>query len=191
MVDVLSQILRLEDNDQAQALSGKRDEHLRLLEEAFGVKIVARGLDLIISGPEEAVAKAKNALQNMAGLGSSLTNHDVYYAIKMSDNGESAPLQELNAGIVVVTHRGHRIRPKTAGQRRYISAMATHDIRVQHRPGRYGQNVPGHGPSGGQPEEERSGAARFDASRGGSRRAPWVFAWGSAGQGGPLPAPPV
>ncbi|HAI52212.1 MAG: PhoH family protein [Limnochordia bacterium] len=128
MVDVLSQILRLEDNDQAQALSGKRDEHLRLLEEAFGVKIVARGLDLIISGPEEAVAKAKNALQNMAGLGSSLTNHDVYYAIKMSDNGESAPLQELNAGIVVVTHRGHRIRPKTAGQRRYISAMATHDI---------------------------------------------------------------
>ena len=43
MVDVLSQILRLRDNDQAQALSGKRDEYLRLLEEAFGVKIVARG----------------------------------------------------------------------------------------------------------------------------------------------------
>ena len=58
MVDVLSLILRLEDNDQAQARSGKRDEHLRLLEEAFGVKSVARGLDRIISVPEESVAKA-------------------------------------------------------------------------------------------------------------------------------------
>jgi phosphate starvation-inducible PhoH-like protein len=123
----LSQILRLRDNDQAQALSGKRDEYLRLLEEAFDVKIVARGLDLIISGPDEAVAKVKVALESMAELGSSLTNHDVYYAIKMSNNGGSAP-QDLNSGLVVVTHRGHRIRPKTAGQKRYIAAMASHDI---------------------------------------------------------------
>jgi len=108
-------------------LSGKRDEYLKLLEEAFDVKIVARGLDLIISGPDEAVAKVKVALESMAELGSSLTNHDVYYAIKMSNNGGSAP-QDLNSGLVVVTHRGHRIRPKTAGQKRYIAAMASHDI---------------------------------------------------------------
>lgn len=123
----MSQILRLRDNDQAQALSGKRDEYLKLLEEAFDVKIVARGLDLIINGPDEAVAKVKVALESMAELGSSLTNHDVYYAIKMSNNGGSAP-QDLNSGLVVVTHRGHRIRPKTAGQKRYIAAMASHDI---------------------------------------------------------------
>lgn len=123
----MSQILRLRDNDQAQALSGKRDEYLKLLEEAFDVKIVARGLDLIISGPDEAVAKVKVALESMAELGCSLTNHDVYYAIKMSNNGGSAP-QDLNSGLVVVTHRGHRIRPKTAGQKRYIAAMASHDI---------------------------------------------------------------
>ncbi|HHW73498.1 MAG TPA: PhoH family protein [Firmicutes bacterium] len=123
----MSQILRLRDNDQAQALSGKRDEYLRLLEEAFDVKIVARGLDLIINGSDEAVAKVKVALESMAELGSSLTNHDVYYAIKMSNNGGSAP-QDLNSGLVVVTHRGHRIRPKTAGQKRYIAAMASHDI---------------------------------------------------------------
>lgn len=123
----MSQILRLRDNDQAQVLSGKRDEYLRLLEEAFDVKIVARGLDLIINGSDEAVAKVKVALESMAELGSSLTNHDVYYAIKMSNNGGSAP-QDLNSGLVVVTHRGHRIRPKTAGQKRYIAAMASHDI---------------------------------------------------------------
>jgi phosphate starvation-inducible PhoH-like protein len=128
MVDVLSQILRLRDNDQAQALSGKADEYLRLLEEAFGLKIAARGLELIISGSDEAVAKTKHALQNMAGLGSSITNHDVYYAIKLSANGDFTPLHELNSGVVVVTHRGQKIRPKTAGQRRYITSIANHDI---------------------------------------------------------------
>jgi phosphate starvation-inducible PhoH-like protein len=120
--------LRLRDNDQAQALSGKADEYLRLLEEAFGVKIAARGLELIISGSDEAVAKTKHALQNMAGLGSSITNHDVYYAIKLSANGDFTPLHELNSGVVVVTHRGQKIRPKTAGQRRYITSIANHDI---------------------------------------------------------------
>ena len=128
MVDVLSQILRLRDNDQAQAISGKRDENLRLLESAFDVKIVPRGLELFISGSDEAIAKTKRALQNMAGLGSNLTNHDVYYAIKLSDNGDSTALRELSSGIVVSTHRGQKIRPKTSGQRRYMQAIAENDI---------------------------------------------------------------
>lgn len=124
----MSQILRLRDNDQAQAISGKRDENLRLLESAFDVKIVPRGLELFISGSDEAIAKTKRALQNMAGLGSNLTNHDVYYAIKLSDNGDSTALRELSSGIVVSTHRGQKIRPKTSGQRRYMQAIAENDI---------------------------------------------------------------
>ena len=124
----MSQILRLRDNDQAQALSGKRDEYLRLLEAAFDVKIVPRGLDLLISGPDEGINKTKKALQNMAGLGSNLTNHDVYYAIKLIDNGDATALNELSSGVVVTTHRGQKIRAKTSGQRRYINAIARNDI---------------------------------------------------------------
>src|SRR5690554_529773 len=122
MVDRLSQILRLRDNEQAQMVSGKRDENLRLVESAFNVKIVPRGLELLISGSEEAVIKTKQVLENIASLGS-LTSHDVYYAIKLSENGDSTSLQELSSGIVVTTHRGQQIRPKTAGQRRYIEAI--------------------------------------------------------------------
>jgi phosphate starvation-inducible PhoH-like protein len=128
MVDALSQIIRLRDNEHAQAVSGKRDENLRLIEAAFDVKIVPRGLDLLISGSDEAVAKTKKALTNIASLGTDLTSHDVYYAIKLSENGDSTALNELSAGIVVTTHRGKMIRPKTAGQRRYIGAIARNDI---------------------------------------------------------------
>jgi phosphate starvation-inducible PhoH-like protein len=124
----LSQILRLRDNEQAQAVSGKRDENLRLVEAAFNVKIVPRGLDLLISGGEEAVAKTKRVLENIASVGTNLTSHDVYYAIKLSENGDSTNLYELSSGVVVSTHRGQQIRPKTAGQRRYIETIKQNDI---------------------------------------------------------------
>src|SRR5690554_140857 len=128
MVDALSQILRLRDNEHAQAVSGKRDENLRLVESAFGVKIVPRGLELLISGSDEAVSKTKKALTNIASLGTNLTSHDVYYAIQLSENGESTDLNELSADVVVATHRGKIIRPKTSGQRRYIGAISRNDI---------------------------------------------------------------
>lgn len=124
----MSQILRLRDNEQAQAVSGKRDENLRLVEAAFNVKIVPRGLDLLISGGEEAVAKTKRVLENIASVATNLTSHDVYYAIKLSENGDSTNLYELSSGVVVSTHRGQQIRPKTAGQRRYIETIKQNDI---------------------------------------------------------------
>ncbi|MCK9525878.1 MAG: PhoH family protein [Limnochordia bacterium] len=128
MVDALSQILRLRDNEQAQAVSGKRDENLRLVESAFGVKIVPRGLELLISGSDEAVTKTIKALTNISSLGTDLTSHDVYYAIRLSENGESTDLNELSTDVVVATHRGKIIRPKTAGQRRYIRAISRNGI---------------------------------------------------------------
>lgn len=128
MVDALSQIVRLRDNEQAQAVSGKRDENLRLLEAAFDVRIIPRGLDLLLSGTDEAVSKTKRVLHNIASLSPNLTSHDVHYAIKLSENGETTSLEELSSGVVVSTHRGQTIRPKTAGQRRYISLTQKNDI---------------------------------------------------------------
>lgn len=128
MVDLLSQILRLRDNEQAQVVSGKRDENLRLVENAFDVKIMPRGLELIISGSEEGISKTKKVLTNIASLGNNLTSHDVYYAIRLSKNGEDTDLGGLSNGIVVTTHRGHKIRPKTSGQQKYIGTIRRKDI---------------------------------------------------------------
>lgn len=124
----MNQILRLRDNEQAQIVSGKQDENLRLVEDAFKVKIVPRGLELIISGSEEGISKTRQVLANIASLGNNLTSHDVYYAIKLSKNGENTNLRELSNGVVVTTHRGHKIRPKTSGQDKYIEAIRQNDI---------------------------------------------------------------
>lgn len=128
MVDGLSQILRLRNNEQAQVVAGKRDENLRLIESAFGVKIVPRGLELLVSGQKDAVTKAQQVLVNIAELGPKLTSHDVYYAIQLSENGENTSLQKLRTDVVVNTHRGFKIKPKTIGQREYVEALQKNDI---------------------------------------------------------------
>lgn len=124
----MSQTLRLRDNEQAQIVSGKHDENLRLVESALNVKIVPRGLDLLINGSDDAVEKACRVLQNIAALGNNLTSHDVYYAIQLVENGETTTIKDISAGTVVVTHRGRQIRPKTTGQKKYVDAILQNDI---------------------------------------------------------------
>ncbi len=103
---------------------------MRLIENAFGgVVIVPRGLELSISGPPLRVEQAKLVLENIASLGPGLSSHDVYYAIRLSENGDYTLLRELSSGTVVVTHRGGKqIRPKTAGQRKYVQSITENDI---------------------------------------------------------------
>ena len=125
---VLTETFYLQDNEQAQIVSGKHDAHLRLIESALNVRIVPRGLELAISGDSAEVSKAAWVLRNIASLGPNLTGHDVHYAIKLAEAGEKTTLQEIGQETVVTTHRGKQIRAKTAGQRRYIEAIAANDI---------------------------------------------------------------
>ncbi len=118
----------LSDNEQAQIVSGKNDAHLRLIESALNVRIIPRGLELAISGGKAEVSKATRVLRNIASLGPELTGHDVHYAIKLAESGDNTSLQEIGNETVVTTYRGKQIRPKTAGQRKYIKAIAEHDI---------------------------------------------------------------
>ena len=125
---VLTETFYLRDNEQAQIVSGKHDAHLRMIEAALNVRIVPRGLELAISGDTTEVSKAAWVLRNLASLGPDLTGHDVHYAIKLAETGDRTTLQEISGETVVTTHRGKQIRPKTTGQRRYISAIAENDI---------------------------------------------------------------
>ena len=53
------QTLSLRNNQEALALFGKHDQHLRRIEQALGIAIVARGAELKLSGADEgAVADA-------------------------------------------------------------------------------------------------------------------------------------
>ena len=116
-------VFSLSDIAQAQTISGKGDENLRWLEAQYGIKVIPRGIDLILSGDVEGGEKVRQILENVAGLKRDITAHDFHYASTLIDAGSGASLKEINSEVVVTTARGRQIYPRTEGQKHYVQAI--------------------------------------------------------------------
>jgi phosphate starvation-inducible PhoH-like protein len=118
--------LTLDNRDEALLLFGARDQHLRLLRDALGVRFVARGETLQILGSEEAVGVAERTvtqLQQMLRQQGKLTPEDVRTVIDVVRHGGDR-LGPQAAGAV----EGRYVRPRTDGQGRYVRAMLQNDL---------------------------------------------------------------
>jgi phosphate starvation-inducible protein PhoH and related proteins len=109
-------------------LLGQRDELLRLIEEAFdGSRIVVRGNEITIEGEEaERVGRLFDELVTLLEQGQRLDAGDVGRTITMVKDDVS-PAEVLTTE-VLRSARGRTVRPKTAGQKRYTDAIATHVV---------------------------------------------------------------
>lgn len=121
-------VFTLADIAQAQAVSGKGDENLRWLENQYGIRVIPRGIDLILSGDTESVEKVRQILENVAGLDRELTAHDFHYASELINTGNGVSLRELNSETIVTTARGRQLYPKTQGQREYVQTINSNVI---------------------------------------------------------------
>lgn len=118
--------IEVDSMDTALAVFGSCDENIRLLEQALGVTVVCRGTELKFSGPEEAVQKARRAVDAMLSLregGTPLEEQAVRYCISLADAGEEEKVQELAGGCIAITAKGRPVRPKTLGQKQYVEAI--------------------------------------------------------------------
>ncbi len=122
--------IALEDSYEAQELFGQQDAYLKLIEENFGAKIVARGCNLDIIGNQQesqCIAKIFEELLSLLRNGHSIGSEDVKYAIRMIKGGKDLDLDEIvSEGINVFSNK--IIRPKTKGQRQYVLAMRKYDL---------------------------------------------------------------
>ena len=57
-----------------------------------------------------------------------LTDREFEYALKLTSQGEVGQIRSLFSDLVLITHRGKQIRPKTVGQKRYLEAIRCYDI---------------------------------------------------------------
>lgn len=110
-------------------LLGEGDHILRLIEEQFESDIAVRGNEITVSG-DVAEAQAVSALFTelfsiVRGEGV-LTAEAVERAIDMLKRGECTPSSVFSD--VILTHRGKAIRPKTAGQKRYVDAIRKNTV---------------------------------------------------------------
>lgn len=123
--------VEMSDIGAAAEIFGRHDEHLAQMEKALGVRFVARGQELVITGDREKVEQAEGILtqlQKFYRAGNRLTAHEVGYAIRTAQGGVKDALESLAADVAMVTPRGKQIKAKTIGQRKYIESIINHDV---------------------------------------------------------------
>ncbi len=130
MVTVSSTPLKIHvpDNDLMVGLLGARDEHLRLLEQEFGdTTIHVRGNEITIDGPDAGrVERIFDELVPLLKSGEWLDAGNVGRTIEMV-KADVAAAEVLTAEVLRAA-RGKPVRPKTAGQKRYVDAIAENTI---------------------------------------------------------------
>lgn len=117
----------LDSREEAVILFGPRDQYLRLIRDAIGIKVVARGDTIQIEGGEEAVARGERAflqLRQVLRRHGKLTSEDVRTVLEVvRDTGERG-----GSSAVTMMDSGRYLRPRTDGQGRYVQALKTHDV---------------------------------------------------------------
>jgi phosphate starvation-inducible PhoH-like protein len=119
--------LTLDDRDEALLLFGSRDQHLRMIREALGIRLVARGELVHIDGTEEQVDQAERVFQQlrqMLAKQGTLSIEDVRTVLAVVKAGGDRQGEENLA----VIQPGRHVRPRTDGQARYVHAMRDNDL---------------------------------------------------------------
>jgi phosphate starvation-inducible PhoH-like protein len=117
----------LGDPQRLLTLFGVRDQNLRKIREALGVEIFARGEEIHIQGEQASVAQATEVIEKLKTLTdrhggvTSLQVAELLQTVTGEISMPAAPAIEL-------FQSGRQIRPRTAGQARYLAAIDEHDV---------------------------------------------------------------
>ena len=125
------QSVTLRNDQEAQALLGKHDQHLRKIEEALGVSAVLRGGDLKLSGEPGIVAKAARLFEDLLVIvrsGAPLRKDDIDYALRALQDERMVQLRQVYQERIEVPSKRRFVIPRTPGQKAYVEAMRAHDI---------------------------------------------------------------
>ncbi len=114
--------IEIPDNQLMAGLLGQRDEFLRVVEDAFDVAVHVRGNEIMLDGVQaESAAKVIDELVLVLQQGGSLESAAVRRSIDMVRQDERP--SEVLTDRIVTSYRGKPVRPKTAGQKRYVDGI--------------------------------------------------------------------
>jgi phosphate starvation-inducible PhoH-like protein len=123
----VSRSVTLDSREEAVILFGPRDQYLKTVRDALGVRVVARGDTLQVDGPEEAVGLAERAFSQLRSVlrkNARLTSDDVKAVLEVVKGGDARG----GPTSLAVTEGGKYLRPRTDGQGRYVQSLKTHDL---------------------------------------------------------------
>ena len=118
------------DPDEMMFVAGQNEANIDRIEREFGVKIVARGAELRISGEPSSVARVGDLVGAMRSLSDRDENLRKPALDRLIGDAKEAPVatpQQLREH-VATTVTGKRIAPQSDNQRRYVEAMRAFDL---------------------------------------------------------------
>ena len=123
--------IRLKERIDPCALFGGGDINLRIIGESLGIKVVARGNEIIMDGPQDRVKTGQEVITNLTALieeGYSVKPDDVDYIIRQSVKDGEFQLKEVFQEAVSLPSKRKLIIPKSHTQSEYVKAIRKNDI---------------------------------------------------------------
>lgn len=117
--------------DEALAVLGPRDAHLRVIEREFDATLLLRGTILEIHTRADIAGQLHALLeefQRIVQRGHQLSADEVASAAAAMRRHRVEPSQVIFTETVLTTHRGKQIKAKTPHQHRYLEAMHEHEL---------------------------------------------------------------
>jgi phosphate starvation-inducible PhoH-like protein len=115
------------NQDEAILLYGPRDQYLKLIRDALGAKVIARGDNILVEGNPTQLQQAERVFQELRHMlqqQGSLTPEDVRTVLAVVQHGG----ERAGPSNLTIVEGGRHVRPRTDGQARYVQAMREHDM---------------------------------------------------------------
>jgi phosphate starvation-inducible protein PhoH and related proteins len=128
----LSNLRKIELPPQGlKTLFGVQDQNIKYLESLLDVSIGARGNELLIDGDPRDISTVENVLRDFADLfdeGNQFSDKELRDAFKQIAEDRAYSLKDYFTRARFNPSGKKQVAPKTANQRRYLDAMADHDL---------------------------------------------------------------
>ena len=124
-------IINVNNTEQIINLFGTYDENINMIQRQYEVVVLSRGTDIKISGSEENVNKAAQAIEalmKISNTGERVTGQTIRYVTSMVSDGKGEQINELLGDGICVTATGKIVRPRTVGQKKYIDGIKNNTI---------------------------------------------------------------
>ena len=122
----------IQNNAEVQALFGQSDAFLKMIEDDFDVRVILKSDSIAVLGEDstevDQVVTVLESLLHRIRKGEQIQATDINYVIRASEAGEKTHLDGGKAESIPVFSKRGVIRPKTAGQERYVEAIKHNDL---------------------------------------------------------------
>ena len=124
-------LIALDSMDTMLALFGRLDENVNMIQREYNVALLGRGEDIKITGDEEGVFNASEAINGLITLinkGEKINEQSIRYVFALVKEGKQYQLNNLSDDGVCVTVSGKVIKPKTLGQKKYVDSIRKNTV---------------------------------------------------------------